>query len=71
MQSHGSILEDVIGVLPAADAGEAAEHPVGQRMEPVGDQFDDPIPRREVASGQLLQACRKKGRDSVVGIHTT
>jgi hypothetical protein len=54
VQPHGGILEDVVGVFPAADAGEAAKHPVGKGVEAAGDEFDNSIPRREVAVGQLL-----------------
>jgi len=56
VEPHGCILEDVIRIFPAANAGVAAKHPVGQAAEAVGAEFDDPIAGGEVSPGELLQA---------------
>ena len=69
MQPHGSILEDVVGVFPAADAGEAAQHPVGEGMEAAAAELDNSIPDSEVAPFEPLEALRQGCRDRVVGIH--
>jgi hypothetical protein len=56
MQPHHGILEDVVGVFPAADAGVAAEHPVGQGVQAVAAEFDNPIAGGEVTPLKPLQA---------------
>ena len=56
MQPHGSILEDVISVFPAADAGEAAQHPVGEGVEATAAEFDNSIPDSEVPPFEPLKA---------------
>ena len=56
VEPHHGILEDVVGVFPAADAGVAAEHPVGQGVQAVAAEFDDPIPDGEVTPLEPLQA---------------
>ena len=54
VQSHGGILKDVVGVFPAANAGIAAQHPVGQGMKAAGDHFNDGITGGKIARAQPL-----------------
>ena len=68
VQPHHGILEDVVRVFPAADSGVAAEHPVGQGMQSVAAEFDDPIPGGEVTPLKPLQAFGQGCRDRFVGI---
>jgi hypothetical protein len=71
VQPHGSILKDIVGVFPAANAGKAGEHPVGQFAEAACAEFDDPIPGGKVTPLQPLETFRQVCRDRVVASHGT
>jgi len=62
-------MENIISIFPAANAGVAAEHPVGQRPQAFAAEFDDPITGREIASCQLAEGGGKGSTEGVVVIH--
>jgi hypothetical protein len=55
-KANGGILNDVIGVVPAANGAKRPEHPVGHLPHPPDDEADDLLARRPIAGLE----CRKK-----------
>jgi len=54
MQPDHRVLEDVVGLLPATDAGMAAEHAASEDEEPVAGMVDELVAGRLVAPARLL-----------------
>lgn len=54
VQPDHRVLEDVVGLLPATDAGMAAEHATSEDEEPVAGMVDELVAGRLVAPARLL-----------------
>jgi hypothetical protein len=63
-KANGGILDDVIGVIPAADGAKRPEHPVGHFPHPPDDEADDLLARRPITGLE----CRKKLVEPAEGV---
>jgi len=63
-KTNGGILDDVIGVVPAANGAKRPEHPVGHLPHPPDDEADDLLARRPIAGLE----CRKKLMEPAEGV---
>ena len=61
VQAHQGGLEQVVGLLPAADVGVATEHRPGQGHEPPLGQRDQPLAGRVVAGPEPSQQFARLG----------
>ena len=56
VEPEGRVLKDVVGVVPAADGGKPAEHPVGEEPQSLRTEFENPAAGREIPFRQPRQA---------------
>ena len=71
MEPQRRVLKDVVGVVPAADAGKAVEHPACQHAKSRGTELEDRPAGREVAGREPFQAGGQERGSGVGGRHRT
>lgn len=68
VQPNHGILEHIIGLFPARDAGVAAKHPAGESEESVAGMVDQEVPGGAVAPAGLLDKRLEPGFSLGVGL---
>ena len=70
VQPHGRVLKDVVGIVPSTDRRKPGKHPAGQHPQAAAAEFDDFVPRRQIARGQPLEAgCQLGGLIGMKIVH--